>query len=73
MIKVVIERDGCVSCGSCWLDCPEFFEENPEDNLSQVKESYRTAGVGEGEASDDMVDCVTQACEDCPVSVIHIS
>ncbi|MCJ7444035.1 MAG: ferredoxin [Methanotrichaceae archaeon] len=73
MIKVVIDRDGCTSCGSCWQDCPEFFEENPEDNLSQIIESYRTGGVGEGEAPDDMVDCIMQACEDCPVSVIHVS
>ncbi|MCJ7444201.1 MAG: ferredoxin [Methanotrichaceae archaeon] len=73
MIKVVIDRDGCTSCGSCWQDCPEFFEENPEDNLSQIIESYRTGEVGEGEAPDDMGDCITQACEDCPVSVIHVS
>ena len=73
MIKVVIDRDGCTSCGSCWQDCPEFFEENRDDNLSQIIESYRTGGIGEGEAPEDMVDCVTQACEDCPLSVIHIS
>jgi len=72
MIKATIERDGCTSCGSCWADCPEFFEENPDDNFSQIIEKYRTAGVGEGEAPDDIVDCITQACEDCPVSVIHI-
>jgi ferredoxin len=73
MIKVTIERDGCTSCGSCWADCPEFFEENPDDNFSQIIGKYRTGGFGEGEAPEDMVDCITQACEDCPVDVIHVS
>jgi ferredoxin len=73
MIKVILDRDDCVSCGSCWLDCPEFLEEIPDDNLSQIVEKYRTEGKGEGEAPGDMIDCITQACEDCPVSVIHVS
>ena len=73
MIKVTIERDGCTSCGSCWADCPEFFEENPDDNFSQIIEKYMIGGAGEGEAPEDLVDCITQACEDCPVDVIHVS
>ena len=42
MTKVVIDREGCISCGTCWEDCPDFFEENQDDNLSQIVEKYRT-------------------------------
>ncbi len=72
MVKVVIDRDDCIGCAACWQDCPEFFEEGPDDGLSQVVEQYRTdANLGEGEAPDGL-DCVYQAAEDCPVEVIHV-
>lgn len=37
-MEVTIDRDECISCGACYEDCPEFFEENPDDDWSQVKE-----------------------------------
>ena len=73
MVKVVIDRDGCISCGACWESCPEFFEENQDDSFSQVVEKYRSGGLGEGEAPDDLIDSVIKASEDCPAQVIHIS
>lgn len=73
MVKVVIDRKGCISCGQCWTNCPEFFEENPDDNFSQVIEKYRAGELGEGEAPDDLVDCVVEAADNCPVQVIHVS
>jgi ferredoxin len=73
MVKVVIDREGCISCGACWESCAEFFEENPDDNFSQVVEKFRSDGFGEGEAPDDLTDCVIKASENCPAEVIHIS
>ena len=49
MPHVTIDRDGCISCGTCWLECPDVFEENPADAKSQVVERYRGgAGTGGG-------------------------
>jgi ferredoxin len=73
MTRVIIDREGCVSCGTCWDDCPEFFEQNQDDNLSQVVEKYRTGGLGEGEAPDDLLNCVIDASDACPAEVIHVS
>jgi ferredoxin len=73
MVKVVIDRDGCISCGACWEGCPEFFEENPDDNFSQVVKKYRSGGLGDGEAPDDLTDCVIKTSEGCPAEVIHVS
>ena len=61
MPHVIIDRDGCISCGTCWLECPEVFEENPADARSQVVERYRSgAGPAEGDAPDEIADCVQQ-------------
>jgi len=73
-VKVKIDREGCVSCGACWTTCPEFFEQSPEDDQSQIIERYRTGGgPAEGEVPWDKKECVKQASEGCPVQVIHVS
>lgn len=73
MAKVVIDRDGCISCGSCWESCPDVFEQNPDDNFSQIVEKYKAGELGEGEVPDDLIDCVMKASDNCPVEVIHVS
>ncbi len=73
-MRVSIDRDNCISCGSCWQDCPDFFQEGPADGFSQVVERYRLGGdIAEGEAPPDLAACVRQAADDCPVEVIHVS
>ncbi len=53
--------------------CPEFFEENPDDSLSQVREEYRVGGnPAEGIVPPDMEDCVREAADACPVEVILV-
>ena len=51
MVKVIINRAECVSCGTCVDTCPAFFELGKEDTLSQVVDAYRKEGKPEeGEA-----------------------
>jgi len=70
---VTIDREGCISCGVCWGICPAFFEENPNDQKSQVTEAYRTGGsVAQGEAPPQLVTSVREAAEACPVTVITV-
>jgi ferredoxin len=72
-IKVTIDRDDCISCATCWSTCPEFFEENPDDFISQVIEQYRlNDNPGEGEAPQDLADCVQDAADGCPVQIIRV-
>ena len=42
MVKVTIDRLECISCEACWTACPEVFEQNPEDEFSEITEQYRT-------------------------------
>ena len=70
-MKVTIEREECISCGACYADCPEVFEENEEDFFSQIVEDYQVDGqLGVGEVPGDLEDCVQTAIEGCPVEII---
>ncbi|MHB0856467.1 MAG: ferredoxin [Anaerolineae bacterium] len=73
MPMVTIDRDECISCAACWGDCPEVFEENDDDGLSQIVAQYRTGGdLANGQVPDDLTDCANSAAEACPVEVIHV-
>ncbi|WP_301662578.1 ferredoxin [Methanoculleus frigidifontis] len=73
MVKVTIDREECISCEACWLLCPEFFEQNPEDEKSQVVEEFRTGGdPAEGDAPEGSEACVREAADECPVTVIFV-
>lgn len=73
-LRVTIEdRDECIGCGACWTVCPEFFEENLEDGLSQIVAEYRVGGdIAEGRAPERLSECVRDAEEECPVGIIHV-
>jgi ferredoxin len=71
--KVTITREECTSCETCWITCPEFFEQNPSDNFSQVVAKYRIGGdASQGEAPAELLDKVQEAADSCPVSIIHV-
>lgn len=72
-IRIRIDRDECILCGACWEDCPEVFEENPDDELSQVVEQYRiNDDPAQGEVPEELEDCVRTAADGCPVEIIHV-
>lgn len=72
-LAVSIDRDECISCATCWETCPDFFEEHPDDALSQIVEKYRVGdNLGQGEAPGELEDRVRNAADDCPVEIIHI-
>ncbi|MFO7866923.1 MAG: ferredoxin [Candidatus Aminicenantes bacterium] len=72
-MKVTIDREECTMCGVCYDECPEVFEANEDDDLSQITEEYRVNDdLSTGEVPEDLRDSVTEAAEGCPVEVIHI-
>jgi len=73
MPKVTIDRESCISCASCWTECPSFFEENPDDSFSMIIEKFRTGKkINEGEVPEDITGCVQEAADLCPVQIIHV-
>lgn len=72
-IKVTIERDQCISCESCWTICPAVFEQNTNDNWSQVVSKYQVGGdPANGQFPDMLRDKVQEAADACPVTIIHV-
>lgn len=72
-VRIQIDRDECIVCGSCWQDCPEVFEEGPDDGFSQIVEQYRVEGdPARGEAPEELKSCVQGAADNCPVEIIHL-
>ena len=73
MTKVIIERDVCIGCGACWGTCPEVFEQNADDGLSQIVADLRVDGeIGEGQIEESLEECARQAADSCPVSAITV-
>jgi ferredoxin len=68
-MKVQIDREGCIGCGVCEVLCSEVFK-LVEDGKSSIVEKYRKGSLGKGEVGKDLVACVENARDSCPVSVI---
>ena len=72
-MKVQIDREECISCGACWEDCPQVFEEAEMDGLTQITEAYRANGdLGVGQVPDELKECVQTAADGCPVEIIRV-
>ncbi len=73
MVKITIDRPGCISCESCWTLCPDVFEEDSGDGLSSIVEKYRVNNnPAEGEVPESLIDCAVEAADSCPVTVIVV-
>jgi ferredoxin len=68
-MKISIDRDGCISCGSCEEKCPQVFKLD-ETTKSSVVSKYRKGDPAKGEVSANLASCVESARDACPVSVI---
>lgn len=67
-MKIKLEREKCIGCGSCQVVCPEYFE-LVEDGKSHIKNSNR-ADVEELEI--EKIKCAESAAEACPTQCIIV-
>lgn len=68
MPKIKLEREKCISCGSCAALCPKYFE-LIEDGKSHIKNAVNQ-DVEELEV--EKIECAETAAEACPAQCIHI-
>ncbi|MDD5589614.1 MAG: ferredoxin [Candidatus Portnoybacteria bacterium] len=68
-MKIILEREKCIGCGSCAAVCPKCFK-MVEDGKSSLLNSQKDGQGNEvGECGED---CAKEAAEVCPVQVIKI-
>ena len=73
MVKIIINRDECISCGACWSSCSDVFEQNAEDAKSQIVAKFQIDGnIAEGKVEDNLTACARQGADVCPVQVISV-
>lgn len=69
-MKIELERQKCISCGSCVAVCPQYFE-LVEDNKSHIKNSQKDAADVESLEVEEP-GCARDASEVCPVQIIKM-
>jgi len=70
-MKVVLEKQKCIGCGTCQALCARYFELGG-DGKAVLKGSKAESVTGNDELELPEPDCVLQAVDGCPVECIHI-
>lgn len=70
-MRIVLEREKCIGCGSCVALCPEHWE-IAEDGKSHLLNSKKDPKTGNEELEMEKIECNQEAAEICPVQCIKI-
>ena len=70
--EVRIDQEKCIGCMSCVAVCPEVFDIDENKQKAIIKEKYRKSSqeLTIGIVPSSILDCIKDAVETCPVSVI---
>jgi len=63
-MKITINKQKCIGCGSCTAVCPDLFE--LEDDRAQLKKE------AENKEDDETKKCAQEAADICPVQAIKV-
>lgn len=69
--KIVIDREGCIACTSCYMMDPEHYESDAEGKSQVI--GGTTNGTSEGTFDDEKLSEAKTAADSCPVSVITVT
>ncbi len=70
-MKIILEREKCIGCGSCAVLCPKYFE-LIDDGKSHIVGANSPSANGVEELETEKIECANSAVEACPVQCIHI-
>ena len=66
------DRPGCIACGACAAVAPDFWDMDPNDGKSNLKNCKKVGDQEHRDLLDDEFETNKEAAECCPVNVIHI-
>ncbi|HDQ06638.1 MAG TPA: ferredoxin [Candidatus Bathyarchaeota archaeon] len=70
--KIEIEREGCISCGTCYSIDPTHFEPDDEGR-STVVGGETDDNLSSGVFEDEEIEVAREAEDSCPTSVITVT
>lgn len=70
-MKVNLEREKCISCGSCAALCPKYFE-IADDGKSTIRNSKKDEKNNIEEIELAKAECCQEAADACPAQCINI-
>ncbi len=70
-MKIHIDQDGCIECGSCEAACPDVFV-LPDGEKARIVEKYRIDSTANGQVGPELESCAQEAADSCPVTVISV-
>lgn len=73
IMKITIDREGCIECGVCEATCPDIFELKGNEKVRIVEKFRLDANPATGEVGPDLTSCAQEAADGCPVSVITVA
>ncbi|MEM2108936.1 MAG: ferredoxin [Candidatus Odinarchaeota archaeon] len=75
MVRIKINRELCIACGSCYAVCPEVYESD-EEGKSKIVDKYLKEHSDEnsiGEVEEELENCAREGAESCAVEAIEIT
>jgi ferredoxin len=71
-MKIVLNREECIGCGTCSALCPDFWEINENEMKADLKGAEKKENTGMFELEIDDLKCNQEAADCCPVQCIKI-
>lgn len=71
-MKIIIERNKCIGCGSCVQVCPKIFEMKEDGRAGLKKERTKKGRSSKEVLGMEAQGCAEEAAKVCPVQCIII-
>lgn len=71
MVKIILEREKCIGCGSCQAFCPKYWQ-LADDGKIDFLDSKQIAETKNFEKELKEPECNQEAADACPVQCIRI-
>ena len=72
MVKITIEIEECIGCGSCSALCEKFWKLDDSDMKAHIVGGKKDESGESLEVADSDLSCNMEAAEACPVNCIHV-
>ena len=70
-MKIILERNKCIGCGSCAAICSKYFE-MAKDGKSDLIKGNKNLKTGDMDLEIKIDDCAKDAVGVCPIQIIRL-